>query len=298
MVEHGKDPMSAAPHPLTPAPSADPAASRGQDDSRSLALRILATMGKRAGAFLGVSSVIVLLWWAFLEIAEISPFVGKTPLVVWQYLVTDEEAPLNRAGVLDGLAITIHDAAIGYVFGLGGAALVAVAFALLPSLATTFMPVAMVLRTFPLVALTPLIILAVGRGDAGLATIGFIVVFFAALVTISFGIAGAPREALDVVRVFGGRRFAQVFKVALPSALPALFTAARIAIPQALSAALIAEWLITGTGSGSQLMRAAGTSEYDTLWAVAVVLIAVATVFYTIVSAIEESVLSRYRDAA
>lgn len=270
----------------------------GRDSTGAIVARIVLTIAKRAGAFLGVSSVIVLLWWAFLELADISPFVGKTPLVVWQYLVTDEEAAVNRAAVFDGLAITVHDAVIGYVFGLGGAALVAIAFALLPALATTFMPVAMVLRTFPLVALTPLIILAVGRGDAGLATIGFIVVFFAALVTISFGIAGAPREALDVVRVFGGRRVAQVFKVALPSALPAFFTAARIAIPQALSAALIAEWLITGTGSGSQLMQAAGTSQYDTLWAVAVVLIAVATVVYTIVTAVEEIVLSRYRDAA
>lgn len=261
-------------------------------------LRVVIAVAKRVGIFIAVSTLIVVLWWAFLVVAEISPFVGKTPLVVWEHLFSGPEAQANRAYVLDGLAVTGRDAIIGYVAGLGGAALVAVLFALLPAAATTFMPVAMVLRTFPLVALTPLIILAFGRGPAGLAAIGFIVVFFAALVTISFGIASAPREALDVVTVFGGRRWARVWKVGVPFALPAFFTAARIAIPQALSAALIAEWLITGSGSGSQLMRAAGTSQYDTLWAVAVVLIAVATVVYTVVSAIEEIVLGRFRDAA
>jgi ABC-type nitrate/sulfonate/bicarbonate transport system permease component len=261
-------------------------------------LRVVIAVAKRVGIFVAVSTIIVVLWWAFLVFAEISPFVGKTPLVVWEHLFSGPEAQANQTYVLDGLAVTGRDAIIGYVAGLGGAALVAVLFALLPAAATTFMPVAMVLRTFPLVALTPLIILAFGRGPAGLAAIGFIVVFFAALVTISFGIASAPREALDVVTVFGGRRWARVWKVGVPFALPAFFTAARIAIPQALSAALIAEWLITGSGSGSQLMRAAGTSQYDTLWAVAVVLIAVATVVYTVVSAIEEIVLGRFRDAA
>jgi ABC-type nitrate/sulfonate/bicarbonate transport system permease component len=261
---------------------------------RPVWVRVVLAVLRRVAVFVAVSALIVVLWWLFLTVAGISPFVGKTPAVVWEYLVTGPEAEANRALVLEGLAITASDAAIGYVAGLGGAAIVAIGFALLPAAATTFMPVAMVLRTFPLVALTPLIILAFGRGPAGLAAIGFIVVFFASLVTISFGIASASREALDVVGVFGGRRFAQVMKVGVPSALPAFFTAARIAIPQALSAALIAEWLVTGTGSGSQLMRAAGTSQYDTLWAGAVVLIAAATIVYTIVSAIEEIVLARF----
>lgn len=260
-------------------------------------LRIVIAVARRALVFVAVSALIVLLWWGFLLVSGVSPFVGKSPLVVWEYLFTGPEAAANRAMIGEGLAITAHDAVIGYLAGLGGATIVAIGFALLPAAATTFMPVAMVLRTFPLVALTPLIILAFGRGTAGLAAIGFIVVFFASLVTISFGIASASREALDVVGVFGGRRFAQVMKVGVPSAVPAFFTAARIAIPQALSAALIAEWLVTGSGSGSQLMRAAGTSQYDTLWAVAVVLIAVATLVYTLVSAVEEIVLTRFGNA-
>lgn len=260
----------------------------------SAALRVLRTVGGRAVLFAGVCAVLVAVWWAFLVLGDVSPFVGKTPDVVWEHLVAGEDAAANRALVAEGLAVTARDAGIGYVAGLGGATIVAVSFALFPAAATTFMPVAMVLRTFPLVALTPLVVLVFGRGAGGLAAIGFIVVFFAALVTISFGIRSAPRQALDVVTVFGGRRWARVLKIGIPHALPALFTAARLAIPQSLSAALIAEWLITGSGAGSQLMRAAGTSQYDALWSVAVVLILAATVVYTIVSLVEELVLGRH----
>ncbi|WOF22120.1 ABC transporter permease subunit [Microbacterium betulae] len=249
---------------------------------------------RRAGVFLGTVVFILVVWQALLVVTGVSPFVAKSPADVWAFLWTDGEAALNRAQVLDGLLVTAHDAGIGYVAGLGGAAVIATLFALFPALSTAFMPVAMVLRTFPLVALTPLIVLAFGRGVAGLAAIGFIVVFFSALVTISFGIAGASRQALDVVAVFGGGRWAGVFKVGLPSALPAFFTAARLAIPQSLSAALIAEWLITGTGAGSQLMRAAGTSQYVALWSTAAVFIFATTIVYTLVTTLEELVLARF----
>ena len=150
-------------------------------------------VGRKVGTFLAVTAAVVLLWWLFLALTGVSRFVGKSPAVIWDFLVSAEDAAANRAFVTEGLAITAHDAVIGYGAGLGGAALVAISFALFPAAATTFMPVAMVLRTFPLVALTPLIVLTFGREAGGLAAIGFIVVFFAALVTLSFGISSAPR---------------------------------------------------------------------------------------------------------
>lgn len=253
---------------------------------------------RKVGTFLLVVVIIVAGWWILLAVTGVSHFVAKTPADVWQYYVTDPQAADNRSLVADTLVVTAHDAGIGYLVGLGGAFVIAVLFALLPAVGTTFRPVAMVLRTFPLVALTPLVILAFGRGNAGLAAIGFIVVFFAALVTISYGIASAPHDALEVVAAFGGRRWARVWKVGVPSALPAFFTAARIAIPQSLSAALIAEWLVTGTGAGSQLMRAAGTSQYTALWSLAVAFILATTVVYTVVSTIEEAVLARVGSSA
>lgn len=260
--------------------------------------RLLAAVAGRIGVFLGVVVLVVAAWWLFLVLSGVSHFVGKSPVDVWEYLVTGAHADQQREQLVAAMLTTLSDAGVGYVAGLGGAAVVAVVFSVFPALAVTFMPVAMVLRTFPLLAFTPLIVLAVGRGAGGIATVGFIVVFFAALVTISFGIASAPGDALDVVTVFGGRRWARMTKVALPAAVPAFFTAARIAVPQAVSAALIAEWLITGNGAGSELMAAAGTSQYNALWTYAAVLILVTTVLYTAVTVVEEIVVDRFRATA
>jgi ABC-type nitrate/sulfonate/bicarbonate transport system permease component len=151
-----------------------------------------------------------------------------------------------------------------------------------------------VLRTFPLIALTPLIVFGFGRGAGGLAAVGFIVVFFAALVTMSYGIRSTPRSALEVVSAHGGSRLARIFKVSLPHSVPAFFTAARIAAPQALTGAIIAEWLITGKGTGAQLLQAAGTSKYNELWATAVAIALVMITIYTVISLIESAVIHRF----
>ncbi|MDF1478253.1 ABC transporter permease subunit [Leifsonia sp. H3M29-4] len=249
---------------------------------------------RRIGLVIAATAVVLGLWWAFLIVARISPFIGKSPLDVWNYLVTAPEAQANRTEILDNVAITLNDTVIGYSVGLAGALLIAIVFVLLPPVETTFMPVAMVLRTFPLIALTPLIILGFGRGAAGLAAIGFIVVFFAALITITFGLRSTPRSALDVVTVYGGGALARVTKVSLPHAVPAFFTAARVAAPHALTGALLAEWLITGKGIGAQLQQAAGTSRYAELWAAAVAIAVVTITIYTIISLIESAVVERF----
>lgn len=249
---------------------------------------------RRIALVIGATVVVLGLWWAFLVVARISPFIGKTPLDVGEFLFTGPEAEANRTRVVDNIAITLGDTVLGYGVGLLGAAIIAVVFVLLPPVETTFMPVAMVLRTFPLIAMTPLIVFGFGRGAGGLAAVGFIVVFFAALITISFGLRSTPRPALEVVAAHGGGRLARTLKVALPHSVPAFFTAARIAAPQALTGALIAEWLITGKGTGAQLLQAAGTSRYTELWAAAVAIALVTIVIYTVISLIESAVIERF----
>lgn len=253
---------------------------------------------RKVANYLAITAGILLVWSLLVPISGISSFVAKTPLDIWGYLFQDPASGQNRAAVLAGLRTTLFDASVGYLAGLGGAVVIALIFVAFPAISFTFTPLAMVLRTFPLIALTPLIILIFGRDLLGIAAIGFIVVFFSALLTISFGLRSATKSTRDVVTVFGGNRWDALSKVAIPGAIPAFFTAARIAVPQALSAALIAEWLVTGSGAGAQLLQAAGTSKYLTLWSVATVFILATCLIYTVVSMIEEIVLHRVAGVA
>ena len=146
------------------------------------------------------------------------------------------------------------DAGVGFVVGLAVAFVVAVLFVLSQTIEAAFLPIAMVIRSVPLVAMTPVITLVFGRGLLGTTVVSGIVVFFPSLVIMVFGLRSAPRQAADLCRAYGGSPFMTLRKVAVPSALPSIFASARIAVPGALIGALLAEWLATGKGLGAQML--------------------------------------------
>ena len=110
----------------------------------------------------------------------------------------------------------------------------------------------MLLRSVPLIAMTPVIRMIFGSGTLTIAIIAGIVVLFPALVTIVFGLRSTSPQMHDVVAVYGGSPWMALRKVDIPSALPSFFAAVRISVPGAITGALIAEWL-GGTGRRRRL---------------------------------------------
>ncbi|MEU4598896.1 ABC transporter permease subunit [Nocardia sp. NPDC023988] len=244
-----------------------------------------------------VTSLLLLLviWTLFLRaFPQIGPRVGKTPSDIWAYLVTSPGAPTARQAILDDLAITLADAAVGFTVGMVGAMGVSALFVLYSAVRQTFMPVAMLLRSVPLVALSPIVVLVFGRGTTGVTVLTAIVVFFPALVMIMTGLREAPRQAMELVTVYGGSRWTGLRMVAVPAALPSIFAAARVSVPGALIGALLGEWLGSGTGLGAALVRAIPMFQYNRLWASIVVVTVVSVVLYALVGVIENLVLARF----
>ena len=195
--------------------------------------------------------------------------------------------------ILDNLWITLKDAAIGFVTGMVAAILTAALFVVSRPAAQTFMPIAMLLRSVPLVAMTPLITLIVGRGVAVVAVMGGIVVYFPALVMIMTGLQNAPRQITDVIEVYGGGRWTALRRSAIPSAVPSLFAAAKVSVPGALIGATVAEWLGTNQGLGARLQQTLPAAAYNELWASVLVITVASIVLYAIVGVIETIVLNQ-----
>jgi ABC-type nitrate/sulfonate/bicarbonate transport system permease component len=81
------------------------------------------------------------------------------------------------------------------------ATLVAPIFSLSKGVEQALMPLAMLLRSVPLIAIAPIIILIFGREQLSVAVMGAIVVLFPALVNIVFGLRSAPTAMFDLVAV-------------------------------------------------------------------------------------------------
>jgi ABC-type nitrate/sulfonate/bicarbonate transport system permease component len=252
-----------------------------------------AFIARRVGTLALAVVVAIGVWIAVLEVFDVSDLIGKRPWQVLDYVLTADGAAEHRATIAADLAVTVRDAGTGYLVGLAAAFALAVVFAVSPVLERIVMPTAMVLRSIPLVVLTPLITLIFGIGQAGVTAIVLLVVFLPALANILYGLRSVSAEHRDLVLAYGGSSWTVLRKVALPAAVPSTLASARIAVPSAVTGAMIAEWLSTGRGLGGAISRAAGSFGYDAMWASAITVAAVTMAVYAVVSVIDTLVQER-----
>jgi ABC-type nitrate/sulfonate/bicarbonate transport system permease component len=254
---------------------------------------VFRALGTSIITFLVTIVSVLVLWVGVLWAFDVSPYIAKGPVDVWNYLFTVPDAAANRAEIGGNLVVTLGDAFIGFVAGLTVALLGAIVFQLSKGVEHALMPVAMLLRSVPLVAMAPVIIMIFGRDAWSVAVIGGIVVLFPALVSIAFGLESASPQMHDVVTVYGGTPWTGLRKVALPSSLPSFFAAVRISVPGAITGALLAEWLATGEGIGGAIGGYIAQAQFSALWASVVVVTAVSLVLYNLVQIVENVVLAR-----
>ncbi len=243
--------------------------------------------------FIGTLVGVLALWVGVLALFNISPLIAKGPVDVWNYLFTVPAAEANRELMFGNLAVTLGHSVIGFVSGLVVAILGASLFQLSKGAEHALMPVAMLLRSVPLIAMAPVIIMIFGCDIATVAVIGGIVVLFPALVNISFGLKSASAQMNDLVEVYGGGSWAKLRKVAMPSSLPAFFAAVRISVPGAITGALLAEWLAVGGGIGGSIAGYIPQAQFSALWTSVVLVTAVSLILYNVIQIVEDVVLAR-----
>ena len=254
-------------------------------------------VGRPALNLVFVVVVVIALWVLLLRLAEVSELVVRQPQDVWAYLFTDDKAAENRADVLGPLWQTLLDALIGFAAGLAAATALATGMVLSKGVEAASMPVVMLVRTVPLVALAPIITLIFGNGLLCVAVMSGIVVLFPALVTIAYGLRSVTPQMRDVVHVYGGSSWDVLRRVSYPTALPAVFAAVRISVPGAITGALIAEYFTTTDSVGKAVNTSLALYQYDRLWSLVVVVTVASILLYTVAQTAERVVLTRFGQA-
>jgi ABC-type nitrate/sulfonate/bicarbonate transport system permease component len=242
--------------------------------------------------------ILCVLWQLAVTFLAPSPFLAKGPVDVFQYFTEGNQtgsAGTHQALMLKLLGQTLADASLGFVVGLTLSILIAIAFAMFRVVEFMFMPIAMLLRTVPLLAMAPVIYIVFGNGGVTCALIGTIVVLFPVLVNLTVGLRSVTQQMVDLVTVYGGNRFTVLRKAAIPTSLPYLFASMRIAVPGAITGAMLYEFLFTNnSGLGATVTSAKAAFDYPQLWAATVLATATSIVLYTITTIVEAAVLSEW----
>ena len=241
-----------------------------------------------------VTAAILVLWWGGLKLLGLSAFFAKGPWDVLSALAVAPDAGANRAALIGALGETAVFLVPGYLAGLAAGALLAMAVVLVPAIAGTAMPVAIALRSVPIITTAPLVVLVLGRGALGTMVLVAIMVFFPTFVACLQGLRQAPGRILDVLDSYAASPFTKLTAVRIPAMLPAFFAAARINVPASVLAVTVVEWLATGNGLGQVMALSASLSDYDLLWGAVVLVTVISALGYAAVGAVERQILRTY----
>jgi ABC-type nitrate/sulfonate/bicarbonate transport system permease component len=188
-------------------------------------------------------------------------------------------------------AITVGEAAGGFALGTSTAFAAGALMAQSRLLERTLFPVAILIKLTPIVAIAPLFTLWFGFGTGPKIAIAALITFFPMLVNSFVGLRSADLQELAFLQTLGASR-SEIFRMLrVPSALPFLFSGARISLNLALIGAVIAEWTGADRGLGRVIFVANANLDLTALFGAVLTLAAIGIAANAAVGAAERRVL-------
>ena len=215
------------------------------------------------------------------------PLFFAPPLATAQRIV---EMAGNGKLVTD-IAATLRVSVMGFVIGCVCGVLLPFLLRLSPRATEAIEPFIVASQGIPKYALTPWLILWFGIGDAPKAIVVTLFVFYIVFITVSAGVRNVDSRLIAMARVIGASERTIARKVIWISLLPFFFTGLKVALPRAVSAAIVGEFLVATEGIGFAIERARQLSDTTGVFAGIVVAVALVLMINAVVNALERHAL-------
>lgn len=188
---------------------------------------------------------------------------------------------------VDGFARTLVETLIGFIAGGGFGLLVGIAFFRLRTLREMVFPIFVVSQTIPVIAFGALVVLWFGNTLLAKAVIAFYLTFFPVAVNTQLGLESVDPRQVALMKSFGASNRQLLLRLQLPTALPQIFVALRLASSLSLVGAIVGEWFGDTTGLGVLLLQAMYTENVVAIWGALLASALLGTGFYACVAAAE-----------
>ncbi len=225
-----------------------------------------------------IVGVFLILWETIVRLKNTPVYLLPAPSTV---ITTIFSFPLTYA---QASLITIGEALAGLCLGVLAGLLIASLLTLLPGLEDGVMTLAILIKSTPLVAIAPLLTLWLGFGIFPKIIITALLTFFPVLVNILSGMTRIDPALHDLFRSWNASRWEIYRHLRLPSAIPYLFTALKIAAPLSLIGAVVAEWTGASGGLGRTMWLAYTNLNLPFMFAAIFILAAAGISIYRLIS--------------
>jgi NitT/TauT family transport system permease protein len=267
---------------------------------------------KRAGTLAAVLVGLCVLWEAFKWVGE------ATELKLGTFVVNDRTfphlhdivgqlfEPSRRNGPLlievlwDAALFTAKEAAVGFLLGATIGFGIGVVLAHSRLLQRGFLPYIVASQTIPILAIAPMVVVWLGgRGFPdwfSVSVISAYLTFFPVAINTLRGLTSADPRALELMRAYAASPLEILWKLKLPTSLPYLFAAFKIAATASVVGAIIGELpasIQDGLGGAILNFNQYYATSPPSLWATNLIAALLGITFFLVVVIVEKLVVRR-----
>ncbi len=223
-------------------------------------------------------------WDVLADLFDIKPYLIPAPSEIAQALWED------RSLLAENGWVTLREVLLGFglavVAGLGFAVLLH----LFESLRRATYPLLIASQTIPVIVIAPILVVWFGYGIGPKLVIIALICFFPITVNTLDGLRSVDPELLKLMRTLDAGRWQTFRRVEAPTALPFVFSGAKVAVAVAVIAAVFGEWAGSSSGLGHLMLQASGQLLTARMFAAVVVLSLFAILLFALLSLLERRV--------
>jgi NitT/TauT family transport system permease protein len=197
---------------------------------------------------MATAAAILLIWQAGVRIFDVPNYIAPAPTDV--LAVFGQEFPL----LMRNFWPTFVESLMGFFAGNIAAILISIAFVHNRTVEKAFFPIAVFINTIPILAIAPILVLIFGAGVTAKVVIAGLICFFPTLVNMVRGLQSISPQTLELARILSASKSEIFWKMRLPSSLPFLFSALKIASTTCVIGAIVGEWIGADVGLGALII--------------------------------------------
>lgn len=231
--------------------------------------------------FIAVCSI----WEFLIKLLKVPIYILPPPSAIVEDIIAQNISLLKHTGV------TMLEAILGFVAANSIAFIVAVLFAHSRIMEKGFYPYAIALKTTPIIALAPLLVLWFGTGMLSKVVASGLICFFPMLVNTLKGLKTVDAEALDLFESLSASKWQVFHLLRLPNSLPYLFSALKISTTLSVVGAIVGEFVGANSGLGYLILVSSYHLETPTMFSAIIASALCGVAFFGLITWIERKFL-------
>jgi putative hydroxymethylpyrimidine transport system permease protein len=239
-----------------------------------------------------VLAVLIGLWQLAASTGALADALGLEPFLVPSPAEIVSALWENRSLLAENAWVTLQEILLGFLCALAAGLLFAVLLRLSETLRRAFYPLMVASQAVPILVIAPILVVWFGFGIGPKLAVVALVCFFPIAVASADGLRSVDPEATKMMRTLDASRWQVLWRLETPTALPFVFSGARIAVAFAPIAALFGEWVGADSGLGHLILQDNAQLETARMFAAAAILAAIAIALYGLLALAERRIVT------